>query len=73
MGTNSEARKRDHPCKTELELAQQRIGILEGALGALVPALVLFQEEFEGTPLKELADKAVEVARDAVVWRSKEG
>lgn len=71
-GSNSEARKHAHPTKTELELANERIVVLAGSLDALQPALLIFSEEFRGTPLQRLADTAMLTAVDAISWRPKE-
>ena len=73
MGTNSEARKRKLAERTELDLAMERIAVLQGALVALGPALKLFEDEFPASaPLGDVARKASDVAREALVWRPKE-
>jgi hypothetical protein len=72
-GTNSEARKRKLAEKTALDLAIERIAVLEGALEALLPALNLFVDEYpESAPLGDVVRKACGVIEQALVWRPKE-
>jgi hypothetical protein len=62
----------DDQVKADL-LAMERIAVLQGALVALGPALKLFEDEFPASaPLGDVARKASDVAREALLWRPKE-
>jgi hypothetical protein len=73
-GSNSEARKHEHPVKTDLELANERIHVLDATVRAVRGAMIVLRDELDPDSTGwVLATTAINTAADAVVWRPEEG